>query len=200
MDISSISSTLNPHAAFASQRKQQGNAASESGQAAGQRLSEEEQREVEQLKQRDREVRAHEAAHMAAAGGHARGGANFTYQRGPDGRNYAVGGEVSIDTSAVPGDPEATLIKAQQVQQAALAPAEPSSQDRQVAAEAAAMAAQARLEIARREDEQQDGESASNGNSAVVQRADDADPLMERMKAGGAIHDHAAGAVLHLIA
>jgi hypothetical protein len=113
------------------------------------RLEPQERRELEELKQRDREVRAHEAAHQAAAGGHAQGGASFSYQRGPDGRLYAVGGEVSIDTSKVAGDPEATLRKAQEVQRAAMAPAEPSSQDRQVAAEAAAMAMQARMELAK---------------------------------------------------
>jgi len=107
-------------------------------------LSEEEKSQVEQLKARDREVRAHEAAHKAAGGVHVRGGASFSYQRGPDGVNYAVGGEVSIDTSAVPNDPEATLRKAETIRAAALAPAEPSSQDVSVAAQATQMAAQAR--------------------------------------------------------
>lgn len=98
------------------------------------------------LRARDRQVRAHEAAHLAAAGGLARGGASFTYTRGPDGRNYATGGEVSID--ATPADtPTATLAKAQQIQAAALAPADPSPQDRSVAAAAATMAAQARREL-----------------------------------------------------
>ena len=71
-----------------------------------------EQKEVDQLKARDQEVRVHEAAHLAAAGGFAQGGASYSYQTGPDGRRYAVGGEVSINTSAVPGDPEATIRKA----------------------------------------------------------------------------------------
>ena len=71
-------------------------------------LSEQELKQVQELKTRDREVRAHEAAHLAAAGSLAIGGASYSYQRGPDGVQYAVGGEVSIDTSAVEGDPEAT--------------------------------------------------------------------------------------------
>jgi len=99
------------------------------------------------LAQTDREVRAHEQAHLAAAGPHARGGPTYTFQRGPDGRLYAVGGEVAIDAPPVPGDPEATLRKAQTVRAAALAPAEPSSQDRAVAAQAAQMAASAQAEI-----------------------------------------------------
>ena len=74
-------------------------------------------------------------------------GVSFTYQRGPDGVQYAVGGEVGIDTSPVAGDPEATLAKAQRIRAAALAPAEPSAQDLRVAAQAAQLAVQARAEI-----------------------------------------------------
>ncbi|MBL8175449.1 MAG: hypothetical protein JNK48_12315 [Bryobacterales bacterium] len=102
------------------------------------------------LAKTDREVRAHEQAHMAAGGAYTRGGPTYTYQRGPDGRLYAVGGEVSIDTSPVAGDPEATLRKANTVRAAALAPAEPSSADRAVAGQAAQMAAAAQAEIAQR--------------------------------------------------
>lgn len=110
-------------------------------------LTEEQQREVEDLKKRDQEVRAHELAHLAAAGAHAAGGISFEYRQGPDGKRYAVGGEVSIDTSPVANDPEATLRKARQIQAAAYAPAEPSGQDRAVGQQAAQMAAQAQQEI-----------------------------------------------------
>ncbi len=116
-------------------------------QAGQPELTEEEQKQVRELQATDRRVRAHEAAHAAAAGGLAKGGPSFTYQTGPDGRSYAVGGEVQIDTSAVSGDPTATLRKAEQIRRAALAPADPSSQDRSVAAAAAQMAAQARAEM-----------------------------------------------------
>lgn len=102
---------------------------------------------IRELAQRDNEVRAHEQAHSAVGGQHA-GSANYTYQRGPDGVSYAVGGEVPIDVGPVKGDPRATLEKMQTVQRAALAPAEPSSQDRRVAAMAAQQASQARAEIA----------------------------------------------------
>lgn len=104
-------------------------------------LSPEAQQQLRELKLRDAEVRAHESAHMAAGGGHVNGGASYTYQKGPDGRQYAIGGHVSIDASSVPGDPEASREKAQQVRRAALAPGEPSGQDRQVAARAAAQEA-----------------------------------------------------------
>ena len=101
---------------------------------------------VRSLSQRDSEVHAHENAHSAVGGQYA-GSANYTYQRGPDGINYAVGGEVSIDVGVISGNPRATLEKMQLVQRAALAPAEPSSQDRRVAALASQQANQARAEI-----------------------------------------------------
>lgn len=115
--------------------------------ANGRSLTEEQLDQVRKLKQRDREVRAHEQAHLGAAGQYASGGPSFTYQVGPDGRRYAVGGEVGIDTSPVAGDPEATIRKAQQIRRAALAPAEPSGQDRAVAAAASQLLAQAQKEL-----------------------------------------------------
>jgi hypothetical protein len=99
--------------------------------------------EVAKLKTRDAQVRAHEAAHLAAAGGLAQGGATYSYQRGPDGRSYAVGGEVSIDTGSVGDDPEAARAKALRVVAAALAPADPSGQDLAVASRGRELAAQA---------------------------------------------------------
>ena len=106
---------------------------------------------VSQLAQRDQQVRTHEAAHVAAGGMYVRGGARFSYTTGPDGRAYATGGEVSIDRSAVPGDPAATIQKLRQVQRAALAPADPSPQDRSVAAGASLSITQAKMELAQRQ-------------------------------------------------
>jgi len=111
-------------------------------------LSPEAQKMVTELKARDAAVRAHEAAHVAAGGGVVAGGASFTYQQGPDGRRYAVGGEVPLDASPVKGNPRATEQKARQIQAAALAPADPSPQDRKIAAQASQMAAQAASELA----------------------------------------------------
>jgi hypothetical protein len=102
---------------------------------------------VMELEQRDTEVRNHEMAHIAAGGSLITSGASFTYQRGPDGINYAVGGEVGIDTSEIPGDPKATAQKMRRVRNAAMAPASPSSQDLKVASKAAALAAKASSEL-----------------------------------------------------
>jgi hypothetical protein len=110
-------------------------------------LSDDEKNEVSELKTTDRKVHAHEQAHMAAGGSLVRGGPSYEYETGPDGKRYAVGGEVSIDTSEVKDDPRATIIKAGRIRQAAMAPADPSSQDRTVAAEAATMAFKAQMEL-----------------------------------------------------
>src|SRR5262249_21315956 len=104
-------------------------------------------RALESLRQRDQEVRLHEQAHLLAAGPYAKGAPSYTYQTGPDGRRYAVGGEVPIDLSAVPGDPQATLQKALTVRCAALAPTDPSETDQAVAAQATALVAQAQQEL-----------------------------------------------------
>ncbi|NKB58149.1 MAG: hypothetical protein GKS00_17635 [Alphaproteobacteria bacterium] len=129
-------------------------------------LTEAEQREIEKLKARDREVRAHEQAH-AAAGGSVTGSPQLTFTQGPDGKQYAVSGEVSVDTSPVRGNPEATIRKMELVRKAALAPASPSSQDRRVAAEADAQILAARQEIAKekREAQAEQAEKRSEGQN-----------------------------------
>ncbi|MEO9899833.1 putative metalloprotease CJM1_0395 family protein [Nisaea sp.] len=116
-------------------------------------LTEEEQEVVDELKQRDAEVRRHEQAHKAVGGQYA-GAISYTYQSGPDGRRYAVGGEVPIETGPVAGDPEATIRKLEQVRRAALAPAEPSAADQAVAAQASKGIQQARAELAQQSAEE----------------------------------------------
>lgn len=122
--------------------------ADEAGRPRSGELSQEDQQTLQKLQARDREVRNHEAAHLAAAAGIALSGANFNYQRGPDGQLYAIGGDVSVDTSTVAGDPQATIAKARQIRRAALAPAQPSTQDLSVAASAGQMEATAQAELA----------------------------------------------------
>ncbi len=113
--------------------------------AMGEPLSKEEQKQVDELKKRDQEVRNHEEAHQRVGGQYA-SAPSYEYQQGPDGKNYAVGGQVQIDTAPVEGDPDATIAKMEIVKRAALAPAEPSGQDRAVAAQADATAQQAQAE------------------------------------------------------
>jgi hypothetical protein len=61
---------------------------------------------------------------------------------------------VSIDTSTVKGNPQATIRKMQTVRGAALAPADPSGQDRRVAATASAKESKARQELSRQQSEE----------------------------------------------
>lgn len=103
--------------------------------------------QIRELESRDAEVRAHELAH-AAVGGQYAGAPSYQYETGPNGKKYAVSGEVSIDVSPE-RNPEDTISKMQTVRAAALAPAEPSAQDRKVAAEASQQIAEARAELVR---------------------------------------------------
>ncbi|MDT3694701.1 MAG: putative metalloprotease CJM1_0395 family protein [Mucispirillum sp.] len=119
----------------------------EKSSSSDKQLTEEEQKQIDELKARDREVKTHEQAHIVAGGSYVKGGATYDYQTGPDGKQYAVGGSVNIDTSPVDGDPEATIAKAQVVIKAALAPAEPSGQDQKVASAARQMMSEARKEL-----------------------------------------------------
>jgi hypothetical protein len=126
---------------------------------------------ISQLEARDREVRIHEQAHVAAGGQYVTSGPSYSYQTGPDGKRYAVGGNVGIDVSPIPDDPEATIAKARQVIQAALAPAEPSSQDYAVAQTAQAMMQQAQQEVSSQQQQAMSGEDGKPGQSASIAKA-----------------------------
>jgi len=124
------------------------------------------QEQLRALRERDLEVRTHEAAHLGAAGALAQGGASFSFQIGPDGDVYAVGGSVRVDTN--PGaTPEETIQKARQLRSAALAPANPSPQDLAVAAAATAMELQARRELDQDRDEKNGSEIGASDSTKV---------------------------------
>ncbi len=121
---------------------------------------------VSELQARDSEVRAHEAAHIAAGGGIVRGGASFSYQKGPDNKLYAIGGEVPIDASTE-STPEATIAKMQQVRSAAMAPSNPSSTDYKVAANAMMAEMQARGELMAQQAEEAKAQQEQGGEPTV---------------------------------
>lgn len=131
-------------------------------------LTAEQLEQVQKLADTDRKVRAHESAHLAAAGGIAIGGASFGYESGPDGKRYAVSGDVQIAVSEGK-TPEETISRAEQVRRAALAPADPSAQDQKVAAEASQMAAAARMEQAKRAIQSSYGGAAAKGSLVDAQ-------------------------------
>ncbi|WP_374356565.1 putative metalloprotease CJM1_0395 family protein [Chitinimonas sp.] len=137
-----------------------------SSTTAGKKYSDAQQSAIAKLEARDREVRQHEQAHLAAAGGIAVSGPSYSFEKGPDGKNYAVGGEVQIDVS--PGrTPQETLDKAKQIQRAALAPKDPSGPDRAVAAEASQLAQDAAIQL------QQQSRTPDEADAPLADRASD---------------------------
>ncbi|MEY2633827.1 MAG: hypothetical protein RIR00_2481 [Pseudomonadota bacterium] len=158
-----LASSLNSRSLFPSAWRQQsasatGGSKTSSETGATSDLSDAQQREVTALQQTDRRVRQHEQMHMAVGAGLVVSGPTYSFKTGPDGRRYAVAGEVSIDTSKG-RTPEETLVKATTVRAAALAPPDPSAQDRRAAAMAERMAAEARLELATRQSGTGDAET-----------------------------------------
>ncbi len=151
----------------------------------GEALTQAERLQVAELELIDTKVRAHEMAHLAAAGSYATGGANFQYVKGPDGKRYAVGGEVGIDTGKE-STPEATISKMQTVRAAALAPADPSPQDRKVAARASLVITEASHELQMIRLEQTKGKAESEaGPEAGLEGA----PLSATEETGAASGD-----------
>ena len=134
-----------------------------------QELSPQELRQLEQLKQTDRAVRQHEMAHQIAGGPYT-GSANYDYEIGPDGQRYAVAGRVSVDYGPVTGDPRATIEKMQTVIAAALAPADPSPTDYQIAARARQNLLEAQLDLSQQQQQRR-------GESQPAERAADAEPM-----------------------
>ena len=131
-----------------------------SNQSSDKKVEQAEQKIAQDLAERDREVKSHERIHASVGGAYA-SAPTFTYERGPDGQLYAVEGEVRIDTSPIPDDPQATLEKAEVIIRASLSVSEPSPQDRRVAAEARAMAAEARAELAKVKEDNEPSQTES---------------------------------------
>lgn len=95
-------------------------------------LSERDQAALQNLRQRDAQVRQEENAHAGAAGSIA-GPIVYTYQRGPDGRMYAVGGSVSISAQTYTGDPAEARALGARINAAANAAINPSGADQRAA-------------------------------------------------------------------
>jgi len=130
-----------------------------------QNLSDEEKQKIEELKTRDAEVRQHEQKHLAAGAPYT-SSPTYEYTKGPDGKQYATGGEVDVDTSKE-STPEETIEKAKVIKKSATAPAEPSAQDRKVAAQAAQMEREAKAELASAQRDQNSPNGKSSGNFGI---------------------------------
>lgn len=137
-------------------------------ETSGDELTEEEEKQVQDLKKRDAEVKVHEQAHAAVGGSYA-SAPSYEYTTGPDNKQYAVGGEVKIDASPVPNNPEATIRKMDIVIRAALAPAEPSSQDKQVALQAQKARLAAQQELSKQTADEQNGKEETSLSATDTQ-------------------------------
>jgi hypothetical protein len=161
--------------------------------ASGEPLSEEEEQQVQKLKETDAKVKAHENAHAAAGGPHA-GAPKYEYTSGPDGNRYATSGEVQIDSSPEKGNPEATIRKMDIVIRAALAPADPSSQDLAVARQAQSERTKAQAELSKKreaERQQNKGEDDAPGN---IRDANSSAPVESNLQEAVAAYQQVAGA------
>lgn len=147
--------------------KQEDPAAAASGPKSPEQLSEQEKQQVQTLKNRDAEVKAHEQAHLSALGGEG-GAANYSYTTGPDGRRYATGGEVPVSIGESTGGPEQTIAKAQKIARAAMAPAQPSAADQAARAKANQVEAKARQEL---QEKQTSGGDSSEADVAPTDQA-----------------------------
>lgn len=146
-------------------------------EVAGQALTLEQQEELLQMQQRDQEVRLHEQQHASVGGQHT-GSPQYEYTTGPDGKQYVIEGSVSVDLSPIAGDANATIEKMRQVKAAALAPAEPSSADKEAAARADAHIAHATAEL------MQSGQEANESDDkARIETANTGQPASNNKQA-----------------
>lgn len=166
--------------------QEQGSTSGKAG--ANKELTDAEEKQVRELKARDREVRAHEQAHARVGGSYA-SSPTYTFQDGPDGKRYAIGGEVQIDSAPIPGNPEASIRKLDIVIRAALAPSEPSSQDLKVAAQARENKLKAQAELRAQKQAElkgDDGDSSSvssTGNAESGEAANALSALLQTQEA-----------------
>lgn len=138
--------------------------------------------QAKELEKIQREVISHEAAHKAAAG-NLGGAVSYSYTEGPDGQSYITGGEVPIKLKEG-RTPEETLRNMQQVQRAANAPADPSGQDRQVAAKAAAIASKAKQEIIHEKTETHEIKSEVARGTPIIEPVSREDEYYDAAKDG----------------
>jgi hypothetical protein len=161
--------------------------------ANGEALSEEEERQVQKLKATDSEVQAHENAHAAAGGPHA-AAPKYEYTVGPDGNRYATSGEVKIDSSPEKGNPEATIRKMDIVIRAALAPADPSSQDMAVARQAQTERSKAQVELSKKREAERSQGKDKKGGPTDIEGANSTENSSPNQQDGIAAYQRAAGA------
>lgn len=136
--------------------------------ANGKPLSDKEKQEIQELKSRDLEVKEHERAHQRVGSPYT-SSPSYEYETGPDGKKYAVAGSVNISTDDE-DTPEKTAEKMRIVIKAAKAPAQPSSKDLSVAADASRRLNEANSQIQKeKQKEMQENIESANQKDSVNQ-------------------------------
>jgi hypothetical protein len=156
--------------------------ASSGTKASGEPLSEEEERQVQKLKESDAKVKAHEQAHAAAGGPHA-AAPKYEYTTGPDGNRYATSGEVQIDSSPEKGNPAATIRKMDIVIRAAL-----------VARQAQAERAKAQAELSKTREAERGQDKDEDSGPASVQAGNSSAPVEALLQGAITAYQQAADA------
>ena len=147
-----------------SKDNEKGSVSEEKG-ANGKTLSDKEKQQLQELKSRDIEVKKHEQTHQRVGSPYT-SAPSYEYETGPDGKKYAVAGSVNIDSSDA-DTPEKTAEKMRIIIKAAKAPAQPSSKDLSVAADASRRLNEANAKVQKEKQEQmkENMESANNKDS-----------------------------------
>jgi len=104
-------------------------------------------------------------AHQATGGGFA-GAPSYSTTKGPDGKDYAIAGEVPIKIEKGK-TPDETISNMQQIKAAALAPADPSPQDLKVAQNADMIAAKAQQDKNQEQNNQDSNQQNSNDSNKI---------------------------------
>lgn len=84
------------------------------------------ERVLAKFRKADADIKSHEQVHASI--GPTTSPISYNYQQGPDGKMYAVGGHVKLDTS-IPDDPKAAAFKLDQIKRAASGPMDSSGAD-----------------------------------------------------------------------
>lgn len=105
--------------------------------------------QIARLRAAAQQVLRNRAAQVSAGGAYVSGGGSYAYTIGPDGQLYATGVSLAYDTTPIADDPQATILKMQQVRAAALASSSPTGADYAAAAAATQAELEARLKLVR---------------------------------------------------
>ncbi len=143
---------------------------------------------LQRIKNIDRNVRLHENSHASADGVQTIGTARYKYAEGPDGKLYAVGGEVTVAVQSS-GKPEDNLRAARALRSSALSSDNPSPADFAAAADAGQIEIEALSQMAKRAKEIR--ETIHRNDSSPAQKYSVSENLSESVSKNSLINYYA---------